>query len=57
MLDDKNNVIMVKNLTKEEELEISIPKTIGKEGNNTLPGGMIGEGTYLGCKIECLFLC
>lgn len=37
MLDSKNNLLNIKDLTLEEEVEISIPKTLGKDGNNTLP--------------------
>lgn len=45
MLDEKNSIISVKDLSEEEELEISIPKTLGKDGNNTLPGGTMAQGT------------
>lgn len=37
LLDAKSNVIEVKDLTEEEEVEIAIPKSLGKDGNNTLP--------------------
>lgn len=47
ILDSKNNLISIAGLTEEEELEITIPKSLNKEGNNTLPGGMKARGHSL----------
>lgn len=59
MLDSKNNLLNIKDLTLEEEVEISIPKTLGKDGNNTMPCRLRKDWGQGGCtaKLPSFFVC
>lgn len=56
MLDKENNILEISSLSEEQELEIHIPKTVGSDGNNTLPGEMWEETHFEGYTLPVFLI-